>query len=195
MKKVRRWEEHWLFIKKYLTKGTSIASFAPSSQTLAEKLCRFVDPKKPQTILELGAGTGAVTRMIEKKMHPNSILIAVEQDGDFVNYLQNSCKKARIIHGNAQTMLASIHSMGINSVDVIINGLPTPSLPKKIIKIIYENCQSLIVGEVPISQLTIMPWVYFKMYKKYFEKVEFDFVFKSIPPGGIYHCWKLKSFS
>lgn len=77
-----------LFLRKFLRHGTRVASFAPSSRFLARAMCRHVSRDMPQTIVELGAGTGAVTKVAAEMMHAESRLIAVELDADFAAILR-----------------------------------------------------------------------------------------------------------
>ena len=37
-------------------------------------------------------------------------------------------------------------------------------------------------------QLTVMPLIYYKLYRRYFEDVRFRFVPLNLPPGGVYVC-------
>lgn len=192
MKQLTSFKEHLLFIKKFIKQGKQIASFAPSSQTLAKALCKYINPNQSQVILELGAGTGAVTEVALKKMHPNSTLICIERDPEFVTILKNRCPRSIIFNCDAENFLVKFQTLEFKQADIIINGLPTPSIPKEINRKILENLKTIIQPVVPISQLTIMPWVYLKKYQKIFDKVEFEFILKSIPPGGVYHCWGIK---
>ena len=37
-------------------------------------------------------------------------------------------------------------------------------------------------------QLTHMPWIYYKLYRRYFAEVRFRLVPMNLPPGGVYIC-------
>ena len=37
-------------------------------------------------------------------------------------------------------------------------------------------------------QLTVMPWVYYPLYRRYFTDLKFRFVPLNLPPGGVYIC-------
>jgi phospholipid N-methyltransferase len=181
--------EKWLFFSKFLKQGRRIASFVPSTEALAQACCRYINPDIPQVILELGAGTGAITEIALTKMHPKSTLIAVEADPDFSLFLQQRCPTATVLNCTAQDILKPLMALNIYQVDVILNGLPTPSMTADINQQIMKNCQILIGNrDIPISQITLMPWVYLRMYQQLFKHVDFQFVLKSFPPGGIYHC-------
>src|SRR5689334_3904603 len=90
-----------LFLRKFVRHGVQVASIAPSSRRLAQALCRHIDPNRPQIILELGAGTGAVTAVALERMHPRSRLVAIERDADFARILRHNYPRAEVIEANA----------------------------------------------------------------------------------------------
>lgn len=181
-----------LFVRKFLKHGDRVASIAPSSKKLAATFCRHIDPTRPQTILELGAGTGAVTVEAQRRMHPNSKLIAVEIDATFVEHLRATCLNTHVLHADVRHADQMLREMGIEKVDVILNGLPTPSLPLEINRAVFD-CISRVGRDAMVAQLTVMPLVYKPLYCRLFEQVKFELVMANIPPGGVYFCRGLKS--
>lgn len=181
-----------LFFKKFLKHGTRVASVAPSSRSLALAMCRFVDASKPQVLVELGAGTGPVTKVIVEKMHPKSTLIAVEIDEDFARVCREVAPKATVLTCDVTELSNQLQELGIEHVDVMMSGLPTPSLPKAVNRAVLTCLEPLSKQGSVFSQLTVMPWVYQGMYRKIFDQVDFDLVVANIPPGGAYHCHNLK---
>ena len=59
-----------LFCGKFLRHGTKIASLAPSSRWLSRVTVGNVDWSRARVIVELGAGTGPITRVIAQKAEP-----------------------------------------------------------------------------------------------------------------------------
>ena len=53
---------------------------------------------------------------------------------------------------------------------------------------ILAMVQRWLAPEGTFRQLTHMPWVYYPLYKRYFDDVRFRFVFRNLPPGGVYFC-------
>jgi phospholipid N-methyltransferase len=180
-----------LFLKKFMKHGTRVASITPSSMALASETCRMVDGSRPQTIVELGAGTGAITRAALKRMHPESRLIAFEIDPVFASILIEKCPKAEVVCGDAAEMVDHLRDRGVESFDLLLSGLPTPSLPPQVTESILSGLQEM-APEAYFSQLTVMPWVYKSKYERLFEEVRFELVVRNLPPGGAYHCRRLK---
>jgi phosphatidylethanolamine/phosphatidyl-N-methylethanolamine N-methyltransferase len=181
----------FLFLQKFMRYGSRVASVTPSSRRLAVALCRQIDSTRPQIILELGAGTGAVTKVALERMHPSSTLLALEVDPDFAHILRRRCPKAHVIEADAATTSQHLVDLGIDHVDVVISGLPVPSLPRCVNHLVFA-CFQRFAGEGYFSQLTVMPWVYLGLYRRLFDEVTFTPVWWNIPSGGVYHCRRLR---
>ena len=180
-----------LHFVKFLQHGRGVASLAPSSRKLAAAACRHVSTDRPQVIVELGAGAGPITGHAVSLMHPRSRLIAIEQDPDLAAFTQRLAPAAEVICGDAGDIGQILADRQIGHVDLIINGLPTPSLPPAITGRLLRWIDGL-QGSALMSQITVMPWVYLRMYRALFERVDFELVWANIPPGGVYHCYGLK---
>lgn len=186
-------KERKLFFYKFLTQGTRIASVWPSSKALAEKMCKYVNPEVPQTIIELGAGTGAVTKVALEKMHPESSLIVMESDPELASFLSKYQTKAKILVCDVLDIAEQLDKVNVKNFDVMISSLPLVNLPHAVeVEVLKYFKNSAKNDQVPFSQLTEIPWFYLKTYRSLFEKVEFEFVLLNIPPAGVYHCWKLQ---
>lgn len=180
-----------LFLRKFLQHGKRIASVSPSSRQLAQEVCRYIDPARPQTILELGAGTGAVTSVALERMHQQSTLLAVEVDAEFAHILAHRCPRADVIHADATNVYAYLEKQEVGRIDVVISGLPTPSLPQDVTRRVFE-CVSKFAREQYFSQITVIPWLYMRLYCRLFHEVTFKPVWWNIPCGGVYHCRYLR---
>ncbi len=87
------WRVFWQqFRENFHTTG----AIAPSSRALARELCwalkdqRAVADSPPRRILEVGPGTGAVTRFILGHLRPGDRLDLVEINPQFVQFLQRA---------------------------------------------------------------------------------------------------------
>lgn len=180
-----------LFLRKFLKHGRRVASLAPSSRPLAAAMCRHVTPDAPQTILELGAGTGAITAAAATRMHPESRLVALEIDRHFCRVLRQRCPRAEVVCADVSDLPRQLERLGIRHVDVLLNGLPTPSLPRAINAIVLGTFRNAAPNGL-FCQLTVMPWVYKLSYERLFEDVCFSLVMRNVPPGGVYFCRGLR---
>lgn len=186
-------KEHCLFIKKFFEDSKGIATLFPSSKALATAACKYITTDKPQVIIEVGAGTGAMTRVALDKIHPESTYVAVEKDPDLASYIAKYPKQpTHLLICDVANLKAELQKLKINSIDVMISCLPTFNLPESTRAALFECYGDLTHPNSVFCQQTIVPWYYLERYKKIFNKVEFKLVLRNIPPGGIYYCWELK---
>lgn len=178
-------------MKAFLTQGKKIASFAPSSRFMARKLLDGIDWANTQTIVELGAGTGPITTVMTKLARPETKLIVIELDPILCSRLRERFRNAAnvdVILGDATRLGELLAERGIRQVDHVISGLPLPSFPAAARDAVLEVAARTIVPNGTFRQITVMPLVYYKLYRRYFDDVRFRFVPFNLPPGGVYVC-------
>ena len=122
-----------LFLKKFLDKGTGISAAVPSSRALSRGVIKPIDFSKPSTIVELGAGTGAVTAEIIERLQPHHRFAAVENDHDFCEVLRRRFPEVNILETDATRIREPLAHLGLHKIDYVVSGLPTPNLPRRAI--------------------------------------------------------------
>ncbi len=136
------WREVW---RAYHTTGAIL----PSSRSLGRALARYVGRQnQPQWILEVGPGTGAVTRWILARMRPEDRLDLVELNERFVAQLrqrfaaevpfQRLRGQVRIFHAPVQQMPCS------HQYDLIISGLPLNNFQVAEVQAILDKMSGLL---------------------------------------------------
>ena len=178
----------WLMFRKFVQQGRTIASVAPSSPFLSRMICRGIDYSKAQCIVELGAGVGPITKELLQSVRPQTKLIVVERDPDFCKRLHARFPNADIVEGDAAHLDQLLKDRGITQVDHVVSGLPLPSFPAELRNAILESVAKCLSPDGTFRQITNMPYVYWKMYRRYFQDVRFKLVPLNFPPGGVYVC-------
>jgi phospholipid N-methyltransferase len=189
-----RGPDWWMMVRKFLAHGTQIASVAPSSKSLVRTMLRGIDFAKTRSLVELGAGTGPITaELVRRAAGTPCRLLIVERDPDFCQRLRERFDgKAEIIHADAGDLSRILEERGIAQVEQIVSGLPTPSLPPEVYRRIFDAVGQRLSPEGEFRQLTVIPWVYKRFYKKHFSDVSFHLVPMNVPPGGVYICKRLR---
>src|SRR5579863_883860 len=75
------------FLRRFLDDPKRTGAVAPSSPFLAREMARAVDPQTPGLIVELGPGTGPVTKALIARGVRRENLLLVEFDPYFCNLL------------------------------------------------------------------------------------------------------------
>ncbi len=173
------------FSAKFFRHGRRIGSIAPSSPMMGRRLTRDVDGSRAQVILELGSGTGCVTAEAVRRMHGGSRMISVEADVELAAMARRRCPQAEVYCADAVELEGLLDGLGVGRIDVLINCLPTPSLPAAVNRAIFEAAARR-MRRLRMTQLTEIPYWYGRAYRRLFEEVRFFHVPLNIPPGGVY---------
>ncbi|MEO6810246.1 MAG: methyltransferase domain-containing protein [Isosphaeraceae bacterium] len=180
-----------LFFGKFLRHGTKIASLAPSSPWLSRTTVRGVDWDRARVLVELGAGTGPITRVLAEKAHPDCRVIVLERDPDFSTLLRerfHHLPNFDVVEGDCQDLAMILADRGISQVDAVISGLPVPSFPKDLQRDLFRVVKAVLAPGGTYHQITELPWVYRGLYRRFFDDVRFAFQPLNVPPAGAYFC-------
>jgi hypothetical protein len=90
-----------LFFGLWLRKPLQIAAICPSGAPVAAAMARLVDPARPGPVLELGAGTGSITRGLLAAGWPLERIIAYERESRLVDILRREIRGIRAVVGDA----------------------------------------------------------------------------------------------
>ena len=180
-----------LFLGKFFRHGTSIASIAPSSRWLSAATLRNIDWDRARVLVELGAGTGPITRIIAERVRPGCRVVAIERDRDFARLLRDRFRDVpdfEIVEGDVRDLGAILADRGVTTVDHVISGLPVPSFARDLQRDLFRNVRSVLRCDGTFNQITELPWVYWRFYRRFFEDVRFFFEPRNLPPAGAYLC-------
>jgi phosphatidylethanolamine/phosphatidyl-N-methylethanolamine N-methyltransferase len=184
-----------LFLGKFLRHGTAIASVAPSSRWLSQTTVRNIDWGKARSLVEVGAGTGPITRAIARNAARECRVLVVERDPDFARILRSRFQEMvnfEIVEGDVRDLAAILDDRGIKHVDHVISGLPVPSLPKSTQQALFQAVGTVLRSEGTFNQITEIPLLYWPFYRRHFHDVKFAFEPRNLPPAGAYFCKRIR---
>ena len=184
-------KESLLFFGKFLRHGTAIASLAPSSPWLSRATAKTIDWEAAHVVVELGAGTGPITKVLAEHAPPECRVIVLERDPDFARVLRRrfgGLPNFEVIEGDVRALPSILDDRTITQVDAFISGLPVPSFPVDLQRDLFETVRTFLAPGGYFSQITELPWVYYRFYRRQFEEVRFAFEPRNLPPAGVYHC-------
>ncbi len=146
---MRFWADCGAFLRAFRRNFHTTGAILPSSRFLARALAGAVrGPRGPARILEVGPGTGAVTREIVRRMLPGDRLDAVEINPAFVELLgrrfrqdvlfRDRLDQIELIEGAVEDLL------GEEVYDFIISGLPLNNFPVFQVRAIFRTFRRLL---------------------------------------------------
>ncbi|HYF21743.1 MAG TPA: hypothetical protein VEA40_28035, partial [Ramlibacter sp.] len=77
----------WLYLRRYMANPLQMGAVLPSSRTLCRRIVEQVRRGPDEAVLELGAGTGVVTRALLAAGVPADRLMAVEIVPEMADHL------------------------------------------------------------------------------------------------------------
>jgi phosphatidylethanolamine/phosphatidyl-N-methylethanolamine N-methyltransferase len=121
--------EYFLFFKRWLHSPKQLGTIAPISTKLARSAARSIQSPATAKIVEIGAGTGKITReLLQAGVKPEN-LICVELDPDLASYLQKDIPAIHVIEGNACHLKDILPHNWHHNVDVVFSSIPFMYLP------------------------------------------------------------------
>ena len=166
-----------------------LGSVIPSSPFLVNDMMSAVDWDQARVLVEYGPGVGTFTREILRRMRPDAILVAIELNADFVQYLreQVSDPRFRVVHGSAARVRSILAEQNLAPADYIISGLPYLNMTDAVRREILEESRMALKteGSMLLFQYTrtLLPYL-----ESSFSSVKLNFQLFNFLPALIFHC-------
>jgi phospholipid N-methyltransferase len=136
--------DHLEFLRQFRTRFHTTGAVAPSSRFLAKAMTRPIRLRDaPARILEVGPGTGAVTRQIVRLLRPHDRLDLVELNTAFAELLRRRFEEDPIYRRVAAQ--SEVHVCSIDSFqpaaeyDFIVSGLPFNNFDPEFVDTVMES--------------------------------------------------------
>lgn len=124
--------ENIQFLHAFLKNPLKVGAIAPSSPELAQKMLVGVKPNENSIVLELGVGTGAITKFVQGLVPNNESYLGLELDKNLVKSLKINFPNLKIVRGNACEVFSLHQKSGLGKVGFIVSCLPFVSIPNEI---------------------------------------------------------------
>ena len=125
-------KENLQFLQAFLKNPLKVGAIAPSSPELAAEMLQGIHPDDHNIVLELGVGTGAITKFLRDVIPSKESYLGLELDADLVKTLNVKYPDMNIICGNAADAYSIHAQLGLGKVRYVVCCLPFVSLPKEI---------------------------------------------------------------
>jgi phosphatidylethanolamine/phosphatidyl-N-methylethanolamine N-methyltransferase len=119
-----------LFLRSLLQDPLRVGAVAPSSSGLSRLMVSRVDPNE-SVVLELGAGTGAMTRALLKHGVKRNRIVVIERDPSLARYLREQFPGVHVRCADAVDIRSILAADSIGPVKTVVSSLPLRSLPRE----------------------------------------------------------------
>ncbi len=173
-----------------LRNPASTGSLLPSSRQLANSMASAA--YGADLVIELGAGTGSVTRALLGRV-PASALIAVEIQPAMATMLRSRFPGVDVRHASAKHVLDTLADRPGKV--TVVSSLPFRSLPRHVATETAESlCRFLAVSPSrKLVQFTYQPRAPFKASHN-LHWTRTGFIWKNTPPAGVWELQSVQAF-
>jgi phosphatidylethanolamine/phosphatidyl-N-methylethanolamine N-methyltransferase len=134
-----------------------MGSVTPSSRHLARAMARQIPAATladGAPVVELGGGTGSITRGLLDAGIARNRLYVVERDPGLAELLRRRFPGVEVLCGDATALPALLAPLGITQVAAIVSGLPLLLFPQDVLAKLVESCFTLLGVDRPFIQFT-----------------------------------------
>lgn len=117
------------FLKTWFESPRLTGAVSPSGRFLARAMARAVGPAREGLVVELGPGTGPVTRALLEQGVPPAQLILVEYEAAFCRLLAKRFPDVHVLQGDAFTLPRTLADWSDQPIRAIVSSLPLLNQP------------------------------------------------------------------
>ena len=175
----------FLFFRSLLLNPIAMGSITASSQRLCQLMASSVDPAN-SSVLEIGAGTGAITRaLLEKKIHPERLFI-IERDPSLVAFLRREFPGVRVRCGEAIHLGRILGDESMPQVNTVVSSVPLRNLAHEDRISNVRAMMSALVPEGQLIQYTYAAGCPIPTLRLGLEAECLGHVWRNLPPAAVW---------
>ena len=182
----RKFDEEIRFFKGWIDGPKSVGAILPTSGVTARRMASVINPASGLPVLELGPGTGIITKAIVQRGVAPGNVISIEYSTDFYQHLKRTIPDVHFINGAAFDLDRTLGERKDEKFDAVISAIPMLSFPmEKRIALLEDLLDRMPPGR-PVVQITYSPVSPIDARPDRFQIKHLDFVVRNIPPAQLW---------
>lgn len=181
-----KFDDELRFFKGWMHRPKAVGSIIPTSTITARRMASVINPRSGLPVLEVGPGTGVITRAILARGIKPKDVYAVEYSPEFVQHLRRNFPGVNVIEGDAFDLDATLGEHAGLTFDSVVSGVPLLNFPVARRVAYVEALLDRIPPGRPIVQLTYGPKSPVPPGLGDYTVRHFDFVIRNIPPTQLW---------
>jgi phosphatidylethanolamine/phosphatidyl-N-methylethanolamine N-methyltransferase len=117
------------FLKTWFESPKLTGAVSPSGRFLARAMARAIGPVGEGLVIELGPGTGPVTKALIEQGVPPEQLVLIEYEAAFCRLLGHRFPGVRVLQGDAYTLRRTLGDLSDRPIRAIVSSLPLLNQP------------------------------------------------------------------
>ena len=181
-----RLRERRRFLRAFLASPRQVGAVLPTSRWTVRAMLDLAPIARARCVVELGAGTGALTEEILHRLGPDGRLLAFEIDPALSEALAAELRDPRlcVIADSAANVAAYLDGQ---RPDVIFSAVPFTSLPAPVRHEILDAASTVLADDGVMVVLQYSPFVYRELRRR-FRSVGWRLSPLNVPPAVLFAC-------
>lgn len=143
-----------MFLAGLLRDPIHTGAVAPSGRPLANAMAAEVDPAAAGIVVELGGGTGSITKALLARGIAPHRLVSVEYNPMFAARLRERFPRITVLEGDAAELGKLLDANGYGAVSAVVSGLPLLNMKPPVRQEIVRQSLNRLMGRGPLVQFT-----------------------------------------
>lgn len=182
----RKFDEEIRFFKGWISNTRAVGSIIPTSSVTARRMASVINPASGLPVLELGPGTGAITKAIlETGLAPDKV-VSIEYSTEFYTHLVERFEGVQFINGDAFDLDTTLAALRDQQFDSVISAVPLLNFPTHRRVALIEDLLSRIPVGRPVVQISYGPVSPVPAMPGRYQISHLDFVVRNIPPAQLW---------
>jgi phospholipid N-methyltransferase len=178
-----------VFFRGFLRSPLKVGTFVPSSRFLENRVTALSDLANSRVVVELGAGTGGLTRQLLAGMPGRGNLLSIEIDPGFCEVLQRIHDDRLLVYsGSACELQAALSEHGLPAPDTIVSGIPFSTLPRNEAKRVIQQIWGALAPGGRFVAYQISARVE-QLAEPWFGTPHCEVEYRNLPPLRVF-CWQ-----
>ena len=185
-----KFDDEIRFIRGMMAEPKTVGAIMPTSARMAAKMASIIDTSSGLPVLELGPGTGVITKAILAMGVKPENLVSVEYSTQFYDHLVEKFPGVRFINGDAFNIEQTLADYRGQKFDCVISGIPLLNFPMHARVKLVESLLDLMPPGRPVVQFSYGPKSPVAKRPESYKVEHFDIILRNIPPAQIWHYKK-----
>ncbi len=182
----KKFDEEIRFFKGWRSNMKAVGSIVPTSGITARRMASVVNPHSGLPVLELGPGTGVITKAILQKGVQPQNLVSVEFSTDFFQHLVKTYPGVDFINGDAFDLDKTLGLRRDQQFDSVVSAVPLLNFPMHMRVSLIDDLLSRIPVGRPVVQISYGPLSPVVAMPDRYQISHYDFVVRNIPPAQLW---------
>ena len=181
-----KFDDELRFFKGWIDKPKAVGAIIPTSSVTARRMASVIDLNSGLPVLEIGPGTGVITRAILAHGIKPENLYALEYSPEFVRHLRRHFRGVNVIEGDAFNLEEALPQQQPRVFDCVISGVPLLNFSVARRVAYLSSLLDRIPHGRPVVQLTYGPKSPIPSGLGDYTVEHFRFIIRNIPPTQLW---------